>query len=393
MSFSGLEDLAAAHRLPSTVYVTRPTLPPLAEFETLLGEIWESHWLTNEGPFHQQLESRLAGFLGVEHVSAFCNGTIALMVALQALRISSGEVVTTPFTFPATPHVLFWNHITPVFCDIEERTFSLDPARIEQLIGSETRAILPVHVYGIPSDIDAIQRIADRHGLHVIYDAAHAFGVRYRGRSLASYGDMAMLSFHATKLFSTLEGGALVTKTPALAERVRFLRNFGIADEETVIGPGINGKMNELQAAFGLLHLQMVEREIASRRQLTEEYRRGLRGIPGLRVLEEMPELEHNYSYFPVVIDPDLFGMTRDDVHAFLKTCNIVTRKYFFPLCSSYPCYSSLPSSRPENLPVAHRLTARVLCLPIYGELPVKTAETICLLMRELHREAAARRQ
>jgi dTDP-4-amino-4,6-dideoxygalactose transaminase len=389
---SRLEDLAAAHRLPATIFVTRPTLPPLAEYEALLGEIWESRWLTNEGQFHRSLESRLAGFLGVEHVNAFCNGTIALMVALQALRINSGEVITTPFTFPATPHVLFWNHITPVFCDIDERTFSLDPARIERLIGSETRAILPVHVYGIPSDVDAIQRIADRHGLHVIYDAAHCFGVRYRGRSLASYGDMAMLSFHATKLFSTLEGGALVTKTPALAERVRFLRNFGISDEETVIAPGINGKMNELQAAFGLLHLQMVEREIESRRKLTEEYRRGLCGIPGLALLEEMPELEHNFSHFPVVIDPDRFGMTRDAVHAFLKSCNIVTRKYFFPLCSDYPCYSSLPSARPENLPVAHRVTERVLCLPIYGELAEDTVKTICLLLRELHREAAARR-
>lgn len=392
MGVSGLEDLAAAHRLPSTVFVTRPTLPPLPDFEALLREIWESRWLTNEGTFHRSLESRLAEFLGVEHVNAFCNGTIALMVALQALRINSGEVITTPFTFPATPHVLFWNHITPVFCDIEERTFSLDPARIEQFIGSETRAILPVHVYGIPSDVDAIQRIADRHGLHVIYDAAHAFGVRYRGRSLASYGDMAMLSFHATKLFSTLEGGALVTKTQALAERVRSLRNFGISDEETVIAPGINGKMNELQAAFGLLHLQMVAREIDNRRKLTEEYRRGLHGVPGLALLQEIPDLEHNYSYFPVVINPDLFGMTRDDVYAFLKTCNIVTRKYFFPLCSDYPCYSSLPSARPENLPVAHRLTARVLCLPIYGELPEETVRTICLLMRELHREATARR-
>lgn len=392
MGFSGLEDLAAAHRLPATIFVTRPSLPPLHEFEALLGEIWESRWLTNEGPFHRSLESRLAGFLGVEHLNAFCNGTIALMVALQALRITSGEVITTPFTFPATTHVLFWNHITPVFCDIEERTFSLDPSRIEQLIGSETRAILPVHVYGMPADVDSIQQIADRHGLHIIYDAAHAFGVRYRGRSLASFGDMAMLSFHATKLFSTLEGGALVTKTRARAERVRFLRNFGIADEETVIGPGINGKMNELQAAFGLLHLQMVEREIDSRRKLTEDYRRGLRDIPGLGLLEEVPELQQNYSYFPVVIDPDLFGMTRDDVHAFLKKCNIVTRKYFFPLCSSYPCYSSLPSSRPENLAVAHRLTARVLCLPIYGELLAETVETICLLMRELHLAAAAKR-
>ncbi|MCC6144231.1 MAG: aminotransferase class I/II-fold pyridoxal phosphate-dependent enzyme, partial [Candidatus Hydrogenedentes bacterium] len=239
--------------MPEPIYVTRPNLPPLTDYLPYLERIWESRWLTNAGAVHQEFEQRLGAYLNEGHLSVFCNGTLALLVALQALRLNSGEVITTPFTFPATPHVLYWNRIQPVFCDIDPETFCIDPVRIEQLIGPDTKAILGVHVYGTPCDVEAIQAIADRHGLHVLYDAAHAFGARYKGRQLAGYGDISMLSFHATKLFSTFEGGALVMQNAAQQERVNFLKNFGIANEETVIGPGINGKMNELQAAYGLL--------------------------------------------------------------------------------------------------------------------------------------------
>ncbi len=375
-------------RFPEPVYVTRPTMPELEDFQQSLRRIWASKRLTNAGDFHRELEERLAEYLGVEHLSLFCNGTIALLVALQLLRINSGEVITTPFTFPATAHVLYWNRIRPVFCDVEPGTFNLDPARVEELISPDTKAILGVHVYGNPCDVDALQAIADRHGLHVIYDAAHAFGARFRGRSLAGYGDVSMLSFHATKLFSTLEGGALVLATAAQKERTDFLKNFGIAGEETVIGPGINGKMNELQAAYGLLQLQLTDREIADRGALARTYRDRLAAVPGIDCLPRVAEVEENYAYFPVLIDEAVFGMSRDELHRTLKEFNVVTRKYFFPLCSTYSCYSASTSARPENLPVAHKVASRILCLPIYGGLGVEAVEAICEILAGLRTDA-----
>lgn len=362
----------------------QPSMPPLEEYAKLLGKIWENRWLTNNGEFHQELERGLVDFLGVPHVNLFCNGTIALLVALQMLRIDSGEVLTTPFTFPATPHVLYWNRIHPVFCDIDPQTRNLDPAKAERLITSETKAILATHVYGTPCDVEGIQALADRHGLYVIYDAAHAFGVTYRDRSLASYGDASMLSFHATKLFSTIEGGALVVKTKAQHDRVNFLKNFGISDEETVIGPGINGKLNELQSAYGLLQLGMVGQEIASRSEIAAIYRRKLTGVPGISLLPVAEETEPNHAYFPIFIDASAYGWSRDELHAALKRCNIIARKYFYPLCSRYSCYSALPSARPDNLPIAERAAEQVLCLPIHGSLSPQTALSIVQIIREI---------
>ena len=383
-----MESLLTRLRFPEPVYITRPTLPSLDAYREKLEPVWESAWLTNDGRLHGELSEALATYLEIPSLSLCCNGTVALMLALQAARITSGEVITTPFTFPATPHALYWNRVQPVFCDIDPDTYALDPARIEALIGPDTRAILPVHVFGPPCDMDAIQEIADRHGLVVIYDAAHSMGVRYRGRSVLEWGDFSTLSFHATKLFATAEGGAVVCTSERDRERLEFLKNFGIADEETVIGPGINGKMNELQAAFGLLQLDGLDKEIASRKALTEIYIAGLRDVPGLRLPVERPEVELNYAYLPVLIDPDAYGMTRDALHAMLAKFNVISRKYFYPLCSHYSSYSSLPSARPENLPVAERIAQQILCLPLYGTLPPVVVEQICLIVAEVPRAA-----
>lgn len=381
------QDLLDDWRLAEPVYVTSPTLPSLDSYKKMLEGIWERKWLTNEGEYHKQLESALKEYLGVDYINLFCNGTIALLVALQALRINNGEVITTPFTFAATTHVLWWNRIKPVFCDIDPKTLNLNPARLESLISSETKAILPVHVYGFPCDVEAIEKIADAHGLPVIYDAAHAFGVKYKGRSLLEHGDISMLSFHATKLFTTTEGGALVVKTESQRRRINFLKNFGIADEMTVIAPGINGKMNELSAAFGLLQLEMVTTEINNRARVTNDYREGLKNIPGVRVFGDMPETRHNYAYFPMLIDAEAYGMTRDALYSELKKFNIFTRKYFAPLCSQMPCYASLPSANPRHLPMAESAAREVLCLPIYGTLPENTVNQICRVIRELARK------
>jgi dTDP-4-amino-4,6-dideoxygalactose transaminase len=380
-----LDDLVRNFKLPVPVYITQPNLPDLAGFNQYLREIWDSRWLTNDGQFHQQFEQQLKQHLQVDHLNLFNNGTIALLVALQALRINSGQVITTPFTFPASSHVLYWNRVTPVFCDIDEHTYNLDPAKIEQYINPDTKAILAVHVYGTPCDVEAIQEIADRHGLHVIYDAAHAFGVRIKNKSILHYGDVSALSFHATKMFTTIEGGALVSKSEILRTRIQFLRNFGIADEETVIGPGINGKMNELQAAFGLMQLDLIEKEIEQRTGLANLYRKKLNGIPGITILQDLPQVKHNYAYFPIRVDPTLFGLDRNELNAVLRKCNIFPRKYFYPLCSRYSCYASLPSARPDNLPIAERMANQVLCLPLYGDLDTKTVETTCLIIKELN--------
>ncbi|GMV92795.1 MAG: aminotransferase [Candidatus Hydrogenedentota bacterium] len=379
-----------SHRLPEPVYVTKPTMPDLGRYTQELERLWKTGWLTNQGCMHQDLERRLEQHLGVENLSLFCNGTIALLVALQSLRINGGEVITTPFTFAATPHVLHWNGVTPVFADIDPGTYNLDPARIEQHIGSNTRAILAVHVYGTPCDVDAIQTIADRHGLAVVYDAAHAFGVRYKGQSILRYGNASVLSFHATKLYTTIEGGAVVASSPQHKERVDFLKNFGIADEETVIGPGINGKLNEFQAAFGLLQLETVDQEIAQRAAIARLYRERLATLPGIALLPHSKDFTPNHSYFPILIDEAQFGISRDALHQALRDCNIVTRKYFHPLCSHYPCYAALPSARPENLPVAERVAERILCLPIFGSLPPETVGAVCDVIEAIHNAAVA---
>ena len=376
--------LRQRYRLPKPVWVTRPTMPPLEKYYECLQTVWDTRWLTNNGQLHAEFETRLAAHLGAEHVSLFCNGTIALLVALQALRINEGEVITTPFTFPATAHVLYWNRVRPVFCDIDEETFNMNPACIESLISPATKAIMPVHVFGNPCSVETIQEVADRHGLHLIYDAAHAFGVRYKKRPIVEAGDLSVLSFHATKLFTSIEGGALVSRTAAQKRRIDFLKNFGFADEVTVIDPGINGKMNEFQAAFGLLQLDMIEDEIGNRRRLTSIYRQELAEAPGITVQRDLPEVQHNYAYFPVLVDPEQYGMSRDDLYAVLKEFNIYTRRYFYPLCSQFPCYKALPSAAPNNLPVAERVTRRVLCLPLYGTLADEEVRTICAVIKEL---------
>lgn len=361
-------------------------MPRLPDYHQSLQRIWDSRWLTNFGQFHKEFEQRLSEYLGVEHVSLFCNGTIALLLALQALRINGGEVITTPFTFPATVHVLYWNRIRPVFCDIDEKTLNLDPKRVEPLISPDTKAILPVHVFGNPCAVEELQEIADRHGLHVIYDAAHAFGVRYRDRSILEFGDISVLSFHATKLFTSVEGGAVISKSAVQKRRVDFLKNFGIADEETVIGPGINGKMNEFQAAFGLLELDVVDQEISNRGKLAQIYQQMLNDVPGITFPEKVQETRHNYCYFPVLVDQEEYGMNRDELYTVLRQFNIHPRKYFYPLCSSYSCYSALPSADPNRLPIANRVAKQVLCLPLYGTLDEGVVDTICMLLREVPR-------
>ncbi|MBW8017466.1 MAG: DegT/DnrJ/EryC1/StrS family aminotransferase [Planctomycetes bacterium] len=374
--------------MPDPVFVTQPTMPKLEDYHEYMKKIWQSRWLTNDGQFHQEFERRLKEYLGIEQLNLFVNGTIALLVALQALRINSGEVITTPFTFAATPHVLYWNNIKPVFCDIDAKTFNIDPSKIEGLIRPDTKAILAVHVYGNPCNVEAIQTIADRHGLNVIYDAAHAFGVKIGNESIMNYGDISAMSFHATKLFSSIEGGALVSKTQRQRTRIQFLRNFGIADAETVIGPGINGKMNEFQASFGLLELDLIEKEISDRRELVELYRERLARISGVSCLSDIEGVRHNYAYFPVLIDKDVFGTNRDGLFDILGECNIFPRKYFYPLCSTYPCYSALPSSSPENLPVATHVSEQVLCLPLYGQLEKEIVKTICDVIRKVHEQS-----
>jgi len=349
------------------IYVTRPYLPPLEEFTPYLEKIWESHWLTNAGPFHQQLEPALAKHLGVEHLSLFNNATIGLIVALQALRIT-GEVITTPFTFPATTHSLLWNGIKPVFVDIDPVSLNLDPSRIERAITPRTTAIMPVHCYGTPCDYEAIQAVADHHGLRVIYDAAHTFGVRVHGTSLAAQGDMSVLSFHATKVFNTFEGGAIVSRDAEMKKRVDYLKNFGIADEVTVAGPGINGKMNEFQAAFGLLQLRYLADGLAQRQEIDRYYREQLVGVLGLRLSEAGGGVEGNHSYFPIRVEPG-YGLTRDGLYEALRAQGIYARRYFYPLMSELPLYRDMPSSHSDNLPVATRVTREILCLPIYAGL------------------------
>ncbi len=364
------------------IKVTQPFLPPLEEFIPYLENIWKKKWLTNAGDYHKAFEKELAAYLGVKHLSLFTNGTLALITALQALRIT-GEVITTPFSFVATTHSLWWNNIKPVFVDIEPDTFTLDPEKIEAAITPNTTAIMPVHIYGYPCNVERIKTIADTYGLKVIYDAAHAFGVKVNYNSVLNFGDLSILSFHATKIFTTFEGGAIVCQDEATKKRIDFLKNFGFAGETTVVGPGINAKMHEFQAALGLLQLKYIDQSIMRRKTITEIYRRELKGIRGIHFLGDRDGVTHNYCYFPVLINQDEFGKSRDQVYEEFKKFNIYTRRYFYPLISQFPTYKGLESAKPGNLPVAEEITQKILCLPIYPNLKDEQVKKISAVIRQ----------
>ena len=350
------------------ITVTSPLLPNLDEFQKLLEQIWESKWITNNGSFHQQLEEALCKYLGVPYISLFTNGTLPLITALQALHIT-GEVITTPYSFVATTHALWWNGIKPVFVDIDPKTGNIDPNKIEAAITPRTTAIMPVHVYGKPCATDSIQEIADKYGLKVIYDAAHAFGVKVNDQSIINAGDMATLSFHATKVFNTVEGGALVMHDEKTKKRIDYLKNFGFAGETEVVAPGINSKMDEIRSAYGLLNLRQVDAAIAARRQVAQTYRTALQHVEGVSFWNDMPGVRHNYSYFPIFVNSEKYGLTRDELYFKMKSQGIWGRRYFYPLISEFSTYRGLPSSTPSNLPEATRMASSVICLPMHHNL------------------------
>lgn len=358
------------------ITVTSPLLPNLADFNEMLKQIWESKWITNNGAFHKQLEKELATYLKVPYISLFTNGTLPLITALQALRIT-GEVITTPYSFVATTHSLWWNGIKPVFVDIDPNTGNIDPNKIEAAITPKTTAIMPVHVYGKPCDTKRIQEIADKYGLKVIYDAAHAFGVEVNGESILNAGDMSTLSFHATKVYNTIEGGALVMHDEETKKRIDYLKNFGFANEVEVVAPGINSKMDEMRAAYGLLNLKQVDAAIEVRHQVAVKYREALRSIEGITFMDDMPGVKHNYSYFPIFIDAEKYGMTRDELYFLMKEQNVLGRRYFYPLISEFSTYRGLSSANPGNLPNAHKMANSVICLPMHHELDMYDAERI----------------
>jgi dTDP-4-amino-4,6-dideoxygalactose transaminase len=362
-------------------FVTQPSLPPFDEFVESLREIWDSKWITNNGKFHQELEERLAEFLGVKYISLFANGTLALISALQVLKIG-GEVITTPFSFVATTHALWWNGIKPVFVDIESETYNLDPNKIETAITPRTSAILPVHVYGNPCDVHRIEEIADIYGLKVIYDAAHAFGVNLDNNSVLNFGDLSILSFHATKTYNTIEGGAIISHDEKTKKRIDYLKNFGFANEVTVVAPGINAKMNELQAAYGLLQLKSYEDQRIQRETITQKYRELLKDVPGILLPYEPMNVKHNYSYFPIFVDTKEFGISRDQLYQRLIDNDILGRRYFYPLISDFPTYRGLPSAKPGNLPVAGKVADEVICLPIYSDLPLSQVDRIAEVIK-----------
>lgn len=364
------------------VTVTSPLLPDLKEFEKYLEDIWNRKWLTNNGYYHKELEKALADYLGVPYLSLFTNGTLPLITALQAMRIT-GEVITTPYSFVATTHSIWWNNLKPVFVDVEEETGNIDPEKIEAAITPQTTAIMPVHVYGTPCNTKRIQEIADIYGLKVIYDAAHAFGVNVNGKSILENGDMSTLSFHATKVYNTVEGGALVCHDEATKKRIDYLKNFGFAGETTVVAPGINSKMDEIRAAYGLLNLKQVDEAIAKRKHVAELYREALKNIPGIRFLNDIDGVRHNYSYFPIFITEKEYGMSRDALYDKLKSQNILARRYFYPLISNFPVYRGIESSNPANLSVATKLAEQVLCLPMYADLTADDVQRIISVIRK----------
>ena len=348
--------------------VTSPLLPDLGDFSSMLQNIWNNKWITNNGQYHQQLEDALCKYLKVSFISLFTNGTLPLLTALQALRIS-GEVITTPYSFVATTHSIWWNGLKPVFVDIDPSNCGIDPNRIEAAITPRTTAIMPVHCYGKPCDIVSIQQIADKYGLKVIYDAAHAFGVEVNGKSILEYGDISTLSFHATKVFNTIEGGAMVVHDEATKQRIDYLKNFGFESETEVIAPGINGKLDELRSVFGLLNLQQIDAAIEARHQVAIQYREALRGVPGIRFFDDMPGVRHNYSYFPIFVNAEEYGITRDELYFKMREQGILGRRYFYPLISTFSSYRGLPSAASENLPNATRIANEVICLPMHHNL------------------------
>ena len=396
------------------ITVTSPLLPNLDEFNELLKQIWNSKWITNNGQFHKKLESALKEYLGVPQISLFTNGTLPLLTVLQALRIT-GEVITTPYSFVATTHSIWWAGCKPVFVDIDPRTGNLDPEKIEAAITPKTTAIMPVHCYGKPCDVRRIKEIADIYGLKVIYDAAHAFALeipknevdykrafdeaknalepcipvkredqKVETESILNWGDMSTLSFHATKVYNTIEGGAMIMPDEETKKRIDFLKNFGFANETTVVGPGINSKVDEMRAAYGLLNLSQVDAAIAARQQVAVKYREVLRGIDGITFFDDMPGVKHNYSYFPIFIDEKAFGMSRDALYFKMKEANVLGRRYFYPLISEFSTYRGLESANPANLPNAHKMADSVLCLPMHHELSDNDIERILdLIMKK----------
>lgn len=363
------------------ITVTSPLLPDLEEFKELLDDIWDRKWLTNNGHYHRELERKLAEYLKVPYISLFTNGTLPLITALQAMLVT-GEVITTPYSFVATTHSLWWNGIKPVFVDVDPVTGNLDPDKIEAAITPQTTAIMPVHVYGTPCDVERIQAIADKYGLKVIYDAAHAFGVEVDGRSVLEYGDMSTLSFHATKVYNTVEGGALIVKDAETKKRIDYLKNFGFAGETEVVAPGINSKMDEVRAAYGLLNLKQVDAAIEDRKRIADRYREALRGVAGITFLEDIEGVRHNYAYFPIFIEESKYGMSRDTLYQKLKDNDILGRRYFYPLISEFTTYRNLPSSTPENLKNAHQLANSVICLPIYAGLSSEDVDVIVNIVK-----------
>ena len=373
--------LKSKNYMEKKITVTSPLLPDLGEFNEMLKEIWASKWVTNMGQFHKQLEKALCEYLKVPYISLFTNGTLPLLTALQALRIT-GEVITTPYSFVATTHSIWWNGCRPVFVDIEEETCGIDPDKIEAAITPKTTVIMPVHCYGKPVKMKRIQEIADKYGLKVIYDAAHAFGVEVDGESVLNAGDMSTLSFHATKVYNTLEGGALIMHDEQTKKRIDYLKNFGFAGETEVVAPGINSKMDEVRAAYGLLNLKQVDDAIEKRHQVAIKYREALRSVPGIRFFDDMPGVRHNYSYFPVFVNASEYGMTRDELYFKMREKGVFGRRYFYPLISSFSTYRSLPSATPENIPVATRLANEVICLPMHHQLDITDFYRIVEIVR-----------
>ena len=364
------------------ITVTSPLLPPLEEYIPYLQRIWDSKWITNNGTFHEQLETALADYLKVPFISLFTNGTLPLIVGLQALGIRQGEVITTPYSFVATSHAIWWNGLTPVFVDVDPETGNINSELIESAITSRTVAILPVHVYGTPCDTERIQAVADKHGLKVIYDSAHAFGVERNGRSILMEGDLSTLSFHATKTYTTIEGGAVVCHDYEMKKKIDYLKNFGFEDETEVVGPGINGKMDEVRAAFGLLNLKYVDKAIAIRKTMTERYRQGLKETEGVSFFDELIGVKYNYSYFPVFIDENTYGQSRDELYFRLKEKGILGRRYFYPLISCFSPYNSCPSSHPSDLPVASKMADSVICLPMHHLLKENEVDKVIEILR-----------
>jgi dTDP-4-amino-4,6-dideoxygalactose transaminase len=365
------------------VYVTSPFLPPLQEFEPYLKEIWRTHLLTNGGPFHEKLERALCEYLGVKYISLFSNGTLALVTALQALKIS-GEVITTPFSFVATSHSIWWNGLKPVFVDIDPFTYNINPDAIEAAITSKTQAIIPVHVYGTPCNVIRIKEIADNYGLKVIYDACHTFGVKLNERPILNFGDLSVMSFHATKVYNTFEGGAIVCHDEVTKKRIDNLKNFGFVGETTVVAPGINAKMNEVQAAMGLLQLKHIDAVINKRKEICEIYRTQLKNITGITFLEDNLNIKSCYSFFPIFIDKDKFGVGRDEIYEELKKNSFFCRRYFYPLISQFPIYRGLESAQPGRMTVAEKATLEVICLPLYPTLILEIVKEICAIIKSI---------